>query len=100
QDRLPAWHLYVLRLKLDALTVSRDAIFRALRAENIGTNVHYIPVPWHPYYQSLGYRRGSWPVTETAYEGMLSLPMFPAMTSKDVNDVIDAVRKVVERYRT
>lgn len=98
-DREPAWHLYVIRLNLDRLRVGRAEVFRALRAENIGINVHYIPVPWHPYYQGLGYKKGDWPVAENAYERMLSLPIFPAMTDRDVEDVITAVTKVIGHFR-
>ena len=98
-DRESAWHLYVVRLRLDGLRVGRAEVFRALRAENIGVNVHYIPVPWHPYYESLGFRRGGWPVAEGAYERILSLPMFPAMTDTDVEDVVLAVNKVLAHFR-
>jgi perosamine synthetase len=99
-DRTSAWHLYVLRLNLDRLRAERAEIFKALRAENIGVNVHYIPVPWHPYYRDLGYARGSWPVAEANYERILSLPMFPAMTDRDIEDVVEAIRKVVGHYST
>lgn len=98
-DRESAWHLYVIRLNLDRLRVGRDQIFRALRAENIGVNVHYIPVPWHPYYQRLGYARGQWPVAEAAYERLISLPMWAGMTDADVDDVLAAVKKVIAVYR-
>jgi len=98
-DRQPAWHLYVIRLNLERLRVGRTEIFKALRAENIGVNVHYIPVPWHPYYQKLGYRKGQWPVSEGAYERFVSLPVWPGMTDSDVDDVIAAVSKVVGAYR-
>ena len=98
-DRESAWHLYVVRLRLERLRVGRAEVFRALRAENIGVNVHYIPVPWHPYYAALGYRRGDWPVAESAYDGLLTLPMFPAMTDGDVDDVVAAVTKVVANFR-
>jgi UDP-4-amino-4,6-dideoxy-N-acetyl-beta-L-altrosamine transaminase len=98
-DRQSAWHLYVVKLKLDRLSVGRGQIFRALRAENIGVNVHYIPVPWHPYYQKLGYTRGQWPVAEAAYERLISLPIWPGMSHQDVSDVIQAVQKVVHAYR-
>lgn len=98
-DCSSAWHLYVLRLNLDRLEVGRREVFTALRAENIGVNVHYIPIPWMSYYQSLGYRRGGWPVAEHEYERMISLPIFPAMTDEDVQDVITAVRKVTNAYR-
>jgi perosamine synthetase len=98
-DRQSAWHLYVVRLALDRLRVGRQEVFRALRAENIGVNVHYIPVPWHPYYQGLGYKRGSWPVAEGEYERLLSLPMWAGMTDDDVDDVVRALEKVCTEYR-
>lgn len=97
EDVSHAYHLYVIRLRLDELTVGRSAIFTALRAEGIGVNVHYIPVHLHPFYQErFGTGRGLCPVAEMAYEQVLSLPMFPAMTNRDVDDVIEAVQKVVE----
>ena len=94
-----AWHLYVIRLNLEQLRVGRAEIFNALRAENMGVNVHYIPVPWHPYYQELGYTKGQWPVAEAAYERLISLPIFPAMSDQDVDDVIAACFKVIRAYR-
>lgn len=97
-DRRSAWHLYVLRLELEHLRATRDEVLAALRAENIGANVHYIPVPWHPYYQRLGYKRGSWPVSEEAYRRIITLPIFPAMTDTDIEDVIGAVEKVLRYY--
>ena len=93
-----SWHLYVIRLKLDRLRTDRAGIFNALRAENIGVNVHYIPIPWMSHYASLGYERGNWPVAEVEYERMISLPMFPAMSERDVSDTIAAVRKVIAAY--
>lgn len=97
-DRESAWHLYVLRLNLERLRVNRDEVIRALHAENIRANVHYIPVPWHPYYQRLGYAIGSWPVAENMYYRIVTLPLFPAMTDRDVNDVIAAVKKVLGAF--
>jgi len=98
-DRESAWHLYVICLNLEQLRVDRAEVFRALRAENIGVNVHYIPVPWHPYYQNLGYIKGQWPVAESIYERIISLPMWSGMMDQDVNDVIEAVSKVIHAYR-
>ena len=98
-ERESAWHLYVVRLRLDRLRAGRAEVFRALQAENIGVNVHYIPVPWHPYYATLGFRPGAWPLAEGAYERMLSLPIFPAMTDADVEDVVHAVEKVLGHFR-
>jgi dTDP-4-amino-4,6-dideoxygalactose transaminase len=97
-DREPAWHIYPILLETAHLRVDRGQVFAALRAENIGVNVHYIPVYWHPYYAQLGYQRGLCPVAEDAYERLITLPLFPAMTDQDVADVIDAVSKVVEAY--
>lgn len=97
-DREHAWHLYVIRLALENLRAGRREIFKALHAENIGVNVHYIPVTWHPYYQSLGYAKGLCPVAEDAYERMLTIPLFPSMTDGDVEDVVTGVKKVIRHY--
>jgi perosamine synthetase len=95
----PAWHLYPIRLDLAKLTADRAQIFAALRAENIGVNVHYIPVHLHPYYRErFGFRDGDFPVAEDAYSRLISLPMFHAMTDADASDVIAAVSKVCEAY--
>jgi perosamine synthetase len=95
----PAWHLYPIRLALEKLTTDRAQIFRALRAENIGVNVHYIPVHLHPYYRErFGYKGGEFPVAEAAYERLISLPMFHGMSDQDVSDVIAAVCKVLSSY--
>ena len=94
-----AFHLYVVQFELERLTVDREGLFNALRAEGIGVNVHYLPVYLHPYYQSeLRTRAGACPNAETAYERILSLPIFPTMTDSDVQDVVDAVIKVLAAY--
>ncbi len=98
-DVNPAWHLYPIRLHLKKLRVGRTDVFRALRSENIGVNVHYIPVHLHPYYRErFGYQDGDYPVAEEAYERLISLPMFHGMSDQDVEDVIQAVGKVVKYY--
>lgn len=97
----PAWHLYPIRLNLANLCVGRAEVFRALRAEGLGVNVHYLPVHLHPYYRErFGYQGGECPVAEEAYERLISLPIFHAMTDHDIDDVIVGVRKVVEHYST
>lgn len=91
----PAWHLYPIRLDLAEFKADRTQVFRALRAENIGVNVHYIPVHLHSYYrEQFGYQGGEYPIAEQAYERLISLPMFHGMNDEDVKDVIEAVRKV------
>ncbi len=99
ENAVPAWHLYPIRLQLEHLSGTRDGVFAALRAENIGVNVHYIPVHMHPYYRErFGYRPGDFPYAERAYEQLISLPMFHSMTDQDVDDVIRAVRKVLDCF--
>jgi perosamine synthetase len=98
EGAIPAWHLYPIRLNLESLSADRAEIFRALRAENIGVNVHYIPVHQHPYYRERYPDSGHYPVAEDAYERLISLPMFHAMTDEDVADVIRAVNKVSNHY--
>ncbi len=91
----PAWHLYPIRLNLEKLSADRAQVFRALRAENIGVNVHYIPVHLHSYYRErFGYKGAEFPVCEDAYQRLISLPMFHSMTDRDVADVVAAVSKV------
>src|SRR5271155_577644 len=94
----PAWHLYPIRLNLERLSVGRGEIFRALRAENIGVNVHYIPVHRHPYYRERFKSKENYPVAEDAYERLISLPMFHSMTDQDVEDVIHALHKVLSYF--
>lgn len=91
-------HLYILRLALDRLKCSRLEFFNALAAENVQPQVHYVPVYWFPHYQKLGFQKGCCPVAEKVYEGIMSLPLYPAMTDQDVEDVIRAVKKIVEYY--
>ncbi len=94
-----AYHLYVVRLERERLTTDRATIFAALRAEGIGVNVHYIPVHLHPFYrEQFGTAPGLCPIAEAAYEEILSLPIFPAMTNADTDDVIQAVYKVTEAF--
>lgn len=93
------WHLYVIKVIEEKLRVSRKEIFEALLAENIGVNVHYLPVYFHPYYKTLGYNKGLCPNAEELYSRMISLPIHPSMSGDDVLDVVNAVKKVVEYYK-
>lgn len=92
-------HLYILRIKPEKLTIGRREFFEAMAAENICCNVHYIPVYYHPYYVKLGYKKGLCPKAEKLYEEMMSLPLYYAMTAQDVEDVICAVKKIVDNCR-
>ncbi len=95
-----AWHLFPIALELDRLSCDRARFAVELRAENIGCSVHFIPIHYHPHYRdTLPYREGAFPVAEDAYRRALSLPLFPAMTDRDVDDVSSAIRKIVHHFR-
>lgn len=92
-------HLYLLRLNPERLKAGRKEIFDALTAENIGCNVHYIPVYYFPYYQKLGYQKGLCPNAEALYERLITIPLYFGMSDEDVQNVIQAVKKVLNYYR-
>jgi dTDP-4-amino-4,6-dideoxygalactose transaminase len=95
-DRKSSWHLYVVKLDLSKIRTTRKDVFSSLRDEGIGVNVHYIPVYWHPYYQKLGYKKGLCPVAEKAYEEIVTLPLFCAMSDSDAAQVVSAVKKTLQ----
>lgn len=92
-------HLYILRLNPDRLSCDRRQFFDALWEENVRSQVHYLPVYWHSYYEKLGYEKGLCPNAEKYYAEALSIPLYYGLTDEDVEDVIRAVRKVVAYYR-
>lgn len=92
-------HLYIIQLKLDKLNCTRREFFDAMSAENIQCQVHYVPVYWFPYYKHLGYDRGLCPNAENMYKGIMSIPLYPRMTDEEVNDVITAVKKIINYYK-
>ncbi len=95
-DREHAYHLFVVQLELEKLSVTRNQVFQFMREQGIGVNVHYIPVHLHPYYRNhQGTKAGLCPVAEAAYERILSLPMFPGMEAKDVSRVVSSLQKAL-----
>jgi dTDP-4-amino-4,6-dideoxygalactose transaminase len=99
-DRTTSWHLYILRLRLEQLRIDRDAFIQELRVHGIGTSVHFIPLHLHPYYQrSYGYRDGDFPLAEAEFQRCFSLPIYPAMSDANVEQVIDNVREIATRAR-
>ena len=92
-----AYHLYVVQLDEARIGADRASVFRALRALGIGVNVHYRPVHLHSFYRrQFGYGPGLCPVAEREYTRILTLPLFPAMTDEDVEDVIGALHEVCD----
>ncbi len=95
-----AWHLYVIQINDQLLTIDRNKFIEELANANIGTSVHFIPVHLHPYYkETYGYKKGDYPVAESIYERIVSLPLYPKMLKQDVEDVINAVKHIVCQYR-
>lgn len=95
-----AWHLYIMRLNLERLTIDRARFIEELKARNIGTSVHFIPVHIHPYYaDKYAYNPDDLPVAYREYQRIVTLPLYPRMSDQDVADVIEAVQDVVVRYR-
>jgi dTDP-4-amino-4,6-dideoxygalactose transaminase len=95
-----AWHLYVLRLRPDALTIGRDQFIEELKARNIGVSVHFIPVHLHPFYRNkYGFAPNDFPVAFGNYQRMLSLPLHPRLTDSDVADVTQAVLDIAQLFR-
>ncbi|MEE5990040.1 MAG: UDP-4-amino-4,6-dideoxy-N-acetyl-beta-L-altrosamine transaminase [Lachnospiraceae bacterium] len=91
-------HLYVIRLDLEKLSCTRREFFDAMSAENVQCQIHYVPVYWFPYYRHLGYEKGLCPVAEKVYEGIMSIPLYPLMSDRDIEDSIHAVKKIAEYY--
>ena len=92
-------HLYIIRLDLAKLKCTRREFFDAMSAENVQCQIHYVPTYFFPYYKHLGYEQGLCPNAEEIYKGILSIPLYPSLTDKDVDDVIEAVTKLVDYYR-
>ena len=92
KDRTHAYHLYVVKL---AEGIDRDRVFARLRADGIGANVHYAPVPLHTFYRERGYGPGTAPIAEAVSKQILTLPLFPAMTESDVTRVVAALIKAI-----
>ena len=95
-----AWHLYLLRLHTERLTISRDAFIQELTKANIGTSVHFIPLHLHPFYRdTYQLAADDFPAALEAYQRVISLPIYPGMTDEDVGDVIAAVEKIITKHR-
>jgi UDP-4-amino-4,6-dideoxy-N-acetyl-beta-L-altrosamine transaminase len=92
-DRVSAHHLYVVEIDSARTTAKRAEIFGAMRAANIGVNVHYIPIHLQPDYRRLGFKAGDFPDSEAYYEGAITLPLFPEMTHAQQDVVIAALKE-------
>lgn len=95
-----AWHLYTLRLNLNRLRIDRFHFIEELKARHIGASVHFIPLHTHPYYrETYGYRPEDYPVALQQYQREVSLPIYSKMNDENVQDVIESVTDIVEKYQ-
>ena len=99
-DVMHAWHLYVVRIRPERLRVDRDALIEHLKAEGVGTAVHFIPLHLHSFYRdAFGYRPEHFPVASAAAESILSLPLFTLMSDDDVRYVATTLRRILDANR-
>ena len=95
ENRQP-WHLFMIRIKNETSPVQRDDVINQLAERGIATSVHFIPLHYHTAYQKLGrWAKGDFPVAERFFEGEISLPMYPAMTNEEVDEVCQALREIL-----
>ena len=95
-----AWQLYMLRLNLEHLNISREQFVEELNMRNIGTSIHFIPLHLHPYYHNtFGYLPEDFPVAYQEYRREISLPIYAKMADRDIHDVITAVKDIVAVYK-
>lgn len=95
-----AWHLYVILVNPGVLRIHRDQVIEELKQRGIGTSVHFIPLHTHPYYRKRwGYRSGDCPVAENYFDRCLSLPLYPAMSDDDADNVIEALSDIAVKFR-
>jgi UDP-4-amino-4,6-dideoxy-N-acetyl-beta-L-altrosamine transaminase len=92
-DSYSAYHLYVIRLKLEKIKRTHQEIFQSLRDQGIGVNLHYIPVHTQPYYQKMGFNLGDFPESERYYAEAISLPMYAGLTDREQDQVVEALKK-------
>jgi dTDP-4-amino-4,6-dideoxygalactose transaminase len=99
-NRIHSWHLFVIRLRLDRLTIDRAQVIQELKKAGIGTSVHWMPLHMHPYYrETYGYRPEDYPVSVRLYPEIISLPIYPSMSEADVVIVCDALTNIIARHR-
>jgi dTDP-4-amino-4,6-dideoxygalactose transaminase len=97
-DNTHTWHLFVIRLRTERLSIDRDEFIRALAAENIGCSVHFIPIHRHPFFEPYKGSGESYPVCDDFFSRCISLPMFPSMRARDVEDVVRALNRIAGFY--
>ncbi len=95
-NRLHSWHLFAIRLRTEQLGIDRATFMTELKRRGIGASVHWMPLHMHPYYREMfHYAPEDFPVAAAAYEGLVSLPIFPLMKEEEVLEVCGAIREII-----
>ena len=94
-DTFSAYHLYVVRLRLEKIKTSTTRVFERLRAKGIAVNIHYIPVHTQPYYQQMGFKLGDFPESEQYYREAISIPIYPALTPEKQDFVVSSIQEAI-----
>jgi UDP-4-amino-4,6-dideoxy-N-acetyl-beta-L-altrosamine transaminase len=94
-DSVSAYHLYPIWINQDEVRVSRKSVFEKLRAQNIGVNVHYIPVHLQPYYKKIGFKAGQFPKAEKYYSGAISIPLYVGL-GRHISRVVEAIKNSIQ----
>lgn len=99
EDRIHAWHLYPIRLRLERLRIDRDEFMRELKAAGIGCSVHWRPLHRHPYYEEFGWGPDHCPIASRAWRRLISLPLFPSMSQFEIDRVVSVIRDLCRVHR-
>ena len=95
-----AWHLYQILLDTSKLKINRNEFIKELTEANIGVSVHFIPLHLHPFYKDkYGYNKGDFPVTESIYERIISLPIYPTLKKEEIKYITDTIKELIEKNR-
>lgn len=90
-----AYHIYVVKFNVESIGKTRDEIFKELKGNGIGVNVHYMPIYLHPYYESLGYKKGLCPEAEKVYKQIITLPMYPLLKDEEIIKVVEKINMII-----
>ncbi|RYD06305.1 hypothetical protein N752_05275 [Desulforamulus aquiferis] len=95
-DTYSAYHLYVIKLKLEELSKTHKTVFEEIRSAGINANLHYIPVHTQPYYKKLGFKIGDFPEAEKYYRQAISLPLYYSLSEQEQDYVIQVLKEVLQ----
>jgi dTDP-4-amino-4,6-dideoxygalactose transaminase len=99
-DRESAWHLYVVKLNLKALQIERNRFIEELKQRGVMASVHFIPLHRHPFYmKAFSYDHRDLPVSDSIYDRIISLPVYPGMSNEDVQHVVQSVQDTLQTFR-